>query len=337
MTKKGDTLEKELYPPLQNFLEGEGYSVERELSVYSRLSGKTRKLDLVGFKWNADGQVDAWAIEAKRGSNPSDLLTGLAQGVEYQLYSPRVSLAAEADRKRLGFAEDPLRRLGLGYISVRGKTATEIIQPAYSPHLYCDEFNTIIRHAGCLKLLGETIGKHLNETLRSHSDAKKDPRGRLQSNYGIHTNQYKVQIMLNVRRRESANLVTARVWVESKNTLRRIVKKIGEHPNGLIDLMVKHNLKGLWEDYERSSWGNLLDVEKRNTVEPTRKSMTKAARWADRVLRKKQHVPCMSWKCALWRLSDSPSRQEAEASLAKALKKLLPIRDCLLSLSGEKT
>ena len=247
--------EKELYPPLQKFLEVSGYSVERELSVYSRLSRKRRKLDLVGFKWNADGQVDAWAIEAKRGSNPSDLLAGLAQGVEYQLYSPRVSLAAEVDRKYLGFAEDPLRRLGLGYIAVRGKTTTEIIQPAYSPHLYCDEFNTIIRHAGCLKLLGETLGKQLNETLRSHSGAKEGPRGRLQSNYGIHTNQYKVQIMMNVGRRELANLVTARVWVEAKNTVRRIVKKIGEHPNGLMNLMDKHNLKGLWEDYERSPWG----------------------------------------------------------------------------------
>ena len=70
-----------------------------------------------------------------KGRCPRDTLTALGQAIEYQLYVPRVSVAAEVSRENLAFAETPLRQLGLGYIHATPTSATEIITPALSPRL----------------------------------------------------------------------------------------------------------------------------------------------------------------------------------------------------------
>jgi hypothetical protein len=90
--------EKDLYPAVQKLMESGRYTVICQFKTFFPLIGRTRILDLLGFRWTDDGDLDAWAIEGKQGASPADTLTALGQAIEYQLYVPRVSVAAEDDQ-----------------------------------------------------------------------------------------------------------------------------------------------------------------------------------------------------------------------------------------------
>ena len=99
--------EKRLYPAIRDLMERRGYAVIPQFKTFSPLTDSRRNLDLLGFRWTEDGDLDAWAVEAKPGSRPADTLAALGQAIEYQLYVPRVSVAAEVSRDKLEFAEYP--------------------------------------------------------------------------------------------------------------------------------------------------------------------------------------------------------------------------------------
>lgn len=319
--------ESDLYPPLRTFLETNGYAVEEQLTVYSQLSGNRRDIDLAGFKWAVDGGLDAWVVEAKIGTSPTQVLGGLPQGIEYQLFSPRVSIAAEANRKEIGFAEQPLRSLGLGYICAQKNAVNEIIQPSSSPRLYRDEFQRVLRHVGFLRLLADGLSKELGESLRSHSWVDNE-----RSHFCVHTNDHKVQIQLITYDDEFKDTVVAMVWVEAKPYLTNLVSRIADEPDKLKETLLRYDLKGFWQDHRRDNLGSLESPKVRRPVSADK--LIEDVKWAKKVLAEPRRIPCMAWRIPLWALSAAPSRQQAEESLQTALKKLIPLRKCLQSLAG---
>jgi hypothetical protein len=146
--------EEKLYGPIEDLMRKRGYAVIPQFKTFSFLTRRARRLDVLGFRWTEDGDVDAWAVEAKAGELPADALAALGQSIEHQLYVPHVSVAAEVPREALEFAEAPIREMGLGYIHATELVAAEIVAATASPRFYQDEFNHVIRHAGVLCLLG---------------------------------------------------------------------------------------------------------------------------------------------------------------------------------------
>jgi hypothetical protein len=94
--------EKDLYPAIQKLMENRRYTVICQFKTFFPLTGRTRILDLLGFRWTDDGDLDAWAIEGKQGASPGDTLTALGQAIEYQLYVPRVSRRSPGSDSGLG-------------------------------------------------------------------------------------------------------------------------------------------------------------------------------------------------------------------------------------------
>jgi hypothetical protein len=320
--------EKCLYPRIQELMESRGYAVIPQFETFSPLTGRKRKLDLLGFRWIGNGDLDAWAIEGKQGVSPADTLLALGQAIEYQLYVPRVSVAAEVPRENLAYAEGPLRQLGLGYIHATPTSATEIISPALSPRCYQNEFNEVIRHAGVLCLLGRERWKKENRREHHHGGDKAAGAAGYPF-YVIHNND---PVQYDLTATGQSKEVRIKVWIESKKALTGIYHEIE------AGLLAEH-LGKLGADattsisiYERDHFRRLRNCEGPRQLPPDKAGIAKALVGARAALRKNRIVPVISVALELWAWDATPRRAEAENAVEQAVKRLEPIRMYLAAM-----
>ncbi len=59
--------EKDLYLPIQKLMESREYAVIPQFETFSQLTCRKRKLDLLGFRWIGDGDLDAWGHRGQAG------------------------------------------------------------------------------------------------------------------------------------------------------------------------------------------------------------------------------------------------------------------------------
>lgn len=314
--------EKVLYPAIQKLMESRRYAVICQFKTFSPLTSRTRILDLLGFRWTNDGDLDAWAVEGKQGASPADTLTALGQAIEYQLYVPRVSVAAEVPREALAFAEDPLRQLGLGYIHATPASATEIIGPSLSPRCYQNEFNYVIRHAGVLCLLGREFWKEENrrEHHSDHSDVDEATEAARAPFYFIHNND-PVQYMLGAR--GTCKKVQLEIWIERKPILTSIYRHI--EAGRLAELLGQSEATATISKFTRDTFGRLGNSQDQRQLlaeqTVTAKGLKDARSWLD----EKRVVPVISVALELWGWDAMPRYTEANTAVKQAMNRLKPI------------
>jgi hypothetical protein len=309
-----DAKETKLYGRIEDLMKTRGYAVIPQFKMFSPLTSGRRNLDLLGFRWTDDGDLDAWAIEAKQGELPANTLTALGQAIEYQLYVPHVSVAAEVSHENLTFADPPLRQLGLGYIHATPTSATEIIIPSMSPRLYQNEFNHVIRHAGVLCLLGRERWR--KEDRREHHFADQTTDARDYAGYGIHTND-PVQYMLIAR--GDSKKVQLVIWIERKPVLIDLHRQIDA--GRLVDSIGQSGATTTIFKYQRDNFGRLgkcLDLQQLTD----RTAIEKALEW----LKEDRVCPVMSVALDLWDWDAMPRRAEATKAVEQAIDRLKPTR-----------
>lgn len=321
--------EKDLYPAIQKLMESRRYAVICQFKTFSPLTHRTRILDLLGFRWTDDGELDAWAVEGKQGASPADTLTALGQAIEYQLYVPRVSVAADVPRESLAFAEDPLRQLGLGYIHATRASATEIISPSFSPRCYQSEFNQVIRHAGVLCLLGRESWKEENrrEHHSDHSDLDETTDAARSPCYSIHNNE-PVQYMLSTGGKSKK--VQLEIWIERKPILTSIYRHI--EAGRLGGLLGQSGATTTIFKFERDAFGRLgHSQDQRPLTDQT--AIAEGLECADSWLHEKRVIPVISVALELWGWDTMPRYAESKRAVAQAIERLEPIRVYLAAMA----
>jgi hypothetical protein len=326
-----DAKETRLYWPIEDLMETRGYAVIPQFKMFSPLTCVARKLDLLGFRWTDDGNLDAWAIEAKQGALPAHALAALGQAIEYQLYVPRVSVAAEVRREGLAFAEEPLRKLGLGYIHATPKLATEIIPPAPSSRCFQNEANYVIRHAGVLCLLGRERWKKQGYR-ENHSGRRKTTDAARYSSYGIH-NKDPAQYQLSARGR--VKKVQLDIWIQRKRVLARIYKKFCDkvERGHLAKLLANSGATATISKYEMDHFRRLGDPKGKPHLLTDETSVAKAVYCALNWLTEPRVISAISVALELWAWDAMPRRAEAEKELALAIERLEPIREYLAEMA----
>ena len=321
--------EKDLYPSIQKLMESRDYEVICEFKTFSPLTGRTRKLDLLGFRWRADGDLDAWAVEGKRGASPADTLTALGQAIEYQLYVPRVSVAAEVPREELAFAENPLRQLGLGYIHATTTLtpATEVITPALSPRCYQNEFNQVVRHAGVLCLLGRERWKE-EERGEHYSDGDISPETARYPLYCIH-NTEPVQYMLTATGKSKK--VQLGIWIDRKPIWKHIYRQI--EPDRFTEFLANLNATTAIQIFKRDNFGRLGDCLEQRLLLPDRTAIANGLDYARKRLEGDRMVPVISVALELWAWEAMPRCAEAKKAVEETIARLEPTRAYLAAMS----
>jgi hypothetical protein len=296
------------------------------------LTRRKRKLDLLGFRWIGDGDLDAWAIEGKQGESPADTLLALGQAIEYQLYVPHVSVAAEVPRENLAYAESPLRQLGLGYIHATPTSAAEVIAPALSPRCYQNEFNAVIRHAGVLCLLGRERWKEQDGRQEHHSGGVKTADTAGYPSYAIH-NRDSVQYMLSAN--GQSDKVRIQIWIDRKPDLKAVYRAI-EEGRCFAELLGK-----LGEDattnlsiFKRDTFGSLGSCLEQQQLLHDHAAIAAGLEYARERLTEDRVVPVISVALELWAWDAMPRRAEAENAVEQAIKRLEPIRTYLAALAN---
>jgi hypothetical protein len=324
--------EKALYRSIEDLMVGQGYTVIPQFKAFFPLADRTRWLDLLGFRWTDDGDLDAWAVEAKKGDLPSNALSALPQAVEYQLYVPRVSVAAEVRGGCLAFAEEPLKKLGLGYIHATRKLAhatpklaKEII-PAPSTRCFENEANYVIRHAGVLCLIGREWWKK--------GGYRENNSGGF---YGIHNSDpVQYQLATSGKRKK----VYLEIWIQPKRVLARIYKELSDkvERERLAKLLAKlaasnSGATAKVSKYEMDPFGRLgkclgeLPLSADKTV--VAKTLRRARAWhAGR-----RHISAISVNLELWAWDAMPGRAEAEKTIEQAIEGLEPTRAYLADMA----
>ena len=320
-----DPKETKLYQPIEDLMKSRGYEVIPQFKTFSPLTRGRRNLDLLGFRWAADGDLDAWAIETKQGKLPAHALMALGQAVEYQLYVPRVSVAAEVSPESLTFADPSLRQLGLGYIHATPTSATEIIVPQPSSRLYQNEFNHVIRHAGVLCLLGRERWRE-KDRREHHSrvDQTTGPPG--YALYGIHTND-PVQYMLITR--GDSKKVQLVIWIEGRQMLKDLYSQI--EAGRLVDSIGQSGATTTVFKFQRDNFGRLgksLDQRKLTDRTAIAGALDCARAW----LEEPRVSPVMSVALGLWDWDAMPRRAEAKEAVEQAISRLEPTRAYLAGL-----
>jgi len=318
--------EKDLYPPIQNLMENRGYAVICQFKTFSPLTRRKRILDLAGFRWMEDGDLDAWAIEGKQGASPADTLTALGQSIEYQLYVPRVSVAAEVPREDLAFAENPLRQLGLGYIHATPASATEIISPSLSPRCYQNEFNQVIRHAGVLCLLGRERWKEKG-CREHHSGGDKTADTAGYPFYAIHDNE---PVQYSMSTDGSSKKVRLAIWIDRKPVWTDIYR--GIEAGRLAELLGNLDATTNLSIFRRDNFGSLGSCLERQQLLHDQAAIAKGLDYARERLKEDRIIPVISVAAELWGWDAMPRRDEAEKAVAEAVERLSPIRSYLASM-----
>lgn len=327
--------EEDLYPPIQMLMEGRGYAVIPQFELFSALTESRRKLDLLGFRRTDDDDLEAWAVEAKQGASPAHVLTALGQAIEYQLYVPRVSVAAEVPRDKFAFAESPLRQLGLGYIHATPTSATEIITPSLSPRFYQNEFNHVIRHAGLLCLLGRELWNEANR--REHSSGgEKSADAQGYPLYAIHNNE-PVQYMLIARGKsekvqlEICEKVRLEIWIERKPVLSVIYPRV--EAGRLAELLGKSEVTMTIFKFQRDHFGKLGPSLDERHLLPDQKAIAQELACAREWLKEDRVSPVISVAHKLWEWDAMPRFAEATKAFAKARELLEPTREYFAAIA----
>ncbi len=270
-------------------------------------------------------------IEGKQGASPADTLLALGQAIEYQLYVPNVSVAAEVPLENLAYAESPLRQLGLGYIHVTPTSAAEIIAPTLSPRCYQNEFNEVIRHAGVLCLLGRKRWNEQDGRQEHHSAGVKTADTAGYPFYAIH-NKDSVQYMLSAN--GQSKKVRIQIWIDRKPDLKAVYHAI-EEGRRFAELLGK-----LGEDataaisiYERDNFGRLRNCEGQQQLPRDQAAIAKELNDARARLKEDRIVPVISVALELWAWDAMPRRAEAENAVAQAIERLEPIRTYLAAMA----
>ena len=320
--------EKDLYPPIQKLMEGREYAVVPQFETFSPLTRRRRKLDLLGFRWIGDGDLDAWGIEGKQGESPADTLLALGQAIEYQLYVPRVSVAAGVPPEYLAYAESPLRQLGLGYIHATTTLATEIIAPAISPRCYQNEFNQVIRHAGVLCLLGRERWKEQDSHQEHHSGGAKTAGEAGYPSYTIH-NKDPVQYSLSANGQSKKVRIT--IWIDRKPAWKHIYPQI--EPGRLAELLGNLDATTNLSIFKRDNFGSLGSCLERQQLLHDQAAIAKGLDYARERLKEDRVIPVISVALELWAWDAMPRRAEAENAVEQAIERLEPIRTYLAAMA----
>jgi hypothetical protein len=319
--------EKDLYEPIQKLMELRGYAVICQFKTFSPLTRRKRILDLLGFRWMEDGDLDASAIEAKQGASPADTLAALGQSIEYQLYVPRVSVAAEVPREDLAFAENPLRQLGLGYIHAMPTSATEIIAPAFSPRCYQNEFNQVTRHAGILCLIGRN---RWQEDCRRehHSGGDKGTEAAGYPFYCIHTTD---PVQYSMSADGASRKVYLEIWTDRKPVWTRIYRDV--EASRLALLLADSDATTTLSIFRRDTFGSLGNRVEQQQLQHDQAALSKGLDYARERLKEDRIIPVVSIAARLWDWDAMPRRDEAEKAVAQAIERLDPIKGYLASMA----
>lgn len=156
--------ESDLYPLIGDVLRRHGYPVVVEQVSFRHPVVKTEdgrdywpQVDVAAFRWH-DNDVDAIAVEAKRGASPSAPLWAVEQAASYQLLFPRVFIATEADASAVqAFSEPIMRQLGLGYIHVAASRATMEMQSQLHARTSQRIMDDVLRPAAVTALLWHSL------------------------------------------------------------------------------------------------------------------------------------------------------------------------------------
>lgn len=127
--------EKELYPSIATALENEGYLTFEQFQFLNPLFNEQQahgciEADVVGFKWTDEGDIEAVAVEAKRGEARDTPLSVIPQALLYQVQFPSVYVACGTREVNiLEFIKKPIRWLGLGYVYASPQHARIVWEP----------------------------------------------------------------------------------------------------------------------------------------------------------------------------------------------------------------
>jgi hypothetical protein len=162
--------ESDLYCPIRKRLEKEGYfsfvtagakgfksiDVCHRGEFPIRFESLERKPDLVGFRWDSSGDLDAVAIEVKKGDTQEAVSSGLGAALIYQKFFPRVLIGMESYSSTAD--EGVLDLYDLGWITPNKSSIPESTNPLFNNEVYEE-----IRRFGKLALVfKDLIGEPSN-------------------------------------------------------------------------------------------------------------------------------------------------------------------------------
>ncbi len=312
--------EKDLYPGIVKMLEDEGYVVRREFTLSPGAGADSRDVDAMGFRWDAEGNLDAWAVEAKDGDTPRRVLAALPQAIEYGLVAPQVSIAARIPADHLAYATDPLRLLGIGYINAGSTRATSALPPRRAERWPNSDLSRWLRHAGVLCVLTKELRPAVDAEWRTHTSARPDGS----THYAVHTEE---PVQIGFSAKSNPGEVSAVVWAEQKAKVRRILESLDAAR--LHAAMGQAGVHGQISKRERSPWGPLKPAKESRPIGESATETEKALTWARRVLRGDRVIPVLAIRSPLWAFDALPDRAMATKAVADAMAKLAPIRAVL--------
>ena len=312
--------EVDLYDGVVRMLERDGYTVLREFSVWPGEGADARDVDAMGFRWDKDGNPDAWAVEAKDGDKPRHVLGALPQAIEYGLVAPQVSIAARIATENLAYAAQPIRDLGIGYVCAGPTGASSTISPRRMDGWPKSDLARWLRHAAALCLVTKELRSVVDADWWTHTSVR--PNG--STHYAVHTDE-PVQIAFSAKSQPGE--VAAVVWAEKKSKVKRIVE--GLDPVRLHDAMAVAGVRGEISKRERSAWGPLKPAQDRAPIGRSAAETERTLKLARRVLSGKRMIPVVEIRIPLWDFTALPDRGAATQTVKDAMARLAPVRAVL--------
>lgn len=150
--------EKDFYPLVESMFEKEGNQPINEFPI--NVQTITKRVDVCSAKWLSDSQFETAAVECKLGDNWSAVGDGLNQALAYQIVFPKVYVAAQTPKHKLGHLNQILPTLGIGYIQFTHKEAKIVLEPGENQLFNKEQHNLQVlnklgRYIACLELWGK--------------------------------------------------------------------------------------------------------------------------------------------------------------------------------------
>ncbi|MBI5486439.1 MAG: hypothetical protein HY905_03815 [Deltaproteobacteria bacterium] len=329
--------EKHLYPALVRHMTTKGFSEvvgaasDRKLVLPVVL----QEVDALGCRWTDDNDVDAWAVEVKRGVARGDVRAAFAQAVAYSAVVPRVSIGTPAGRLDLEEIRPHMKRLGLGHVSISPSGTSDGEPPDQAVLFQRELFFQTTRHAAVLLLLArERFGADAD--LRPHAgvwqdvhEAPSDPPCIPGSwGFAVHT-MLPVQWMFWIRR--GPGEIIASLWIENRPHHAHLPDSEGALRRAIPvrdDLIL-----GVWPRRYRQGGVRPPASKCRSGCSPD--DLPALMRYVRAVLDEKGVSPRFSIGLRLWTTDQRPTRSEADARLRSAMEALSPVRQILEDAVGD--
>ena len=322
--------EQDMYDSIGKALGRNGFKTIRRFSFPHPLVQKEeRQADVVGFRWSAEGDVEAVAVEAKVGDAPDTPLWSIPQAVVYQVLFPSVYVASATPPCDVDFSRKVLCSLGLGHIEASSHVAHVLWEPKPRDNKRYDEAAYLkdIRPAAALALTVRDFAQQIDEGWDCNKSAARfciwtKPRDRVQIQFALSDGNVYLGCYCDARpvcRAIGKNAVAERI----AGLLSRVPGEYERHHYVHHDRRLGKNLAGGRFD------DDVLKLPDEN-VSTVRDALHQVREWSSRGTKASGwEVGTFAFRFKLWDRSRVVCRSEAEAIVHQLLPHVLAIREYL--------